>query len=119
MTIVGDHCTFFRNQTHNGGAIYMYANNSKLNIQSQTLLVVNNTARATGGTLIFTFPTLLSHFTVEIRNRGKHGGALFATGRRIEIQIKSKLIYRQQFFNRKWWWYAFVSMPSCLLQWYE
>ena len=58
MTIVDDHCTFFGNQTHNGGAIYMYANNSKLNIQSQTLLVVNNTARATGGTFYLSNTTL-------------------------------------------------------------
>ena len=90
LTVTGDTNVFLGNVAHNGGAIFA-STDSKVNVQSQFLQIVSNVATNMGGAL-FLSTSLLSLDSGEntiARNRGEHGGAIFAIQSRIDIRNHS------------------------------
>ena len=93
LTVTGDTTAFFGNVAHNGGAIFA-STDSRVNIHSQVLQMVSNVATNMGGAL-FLSTSLLSFESGKntiARNRGEHGGAIFATQSRIDIRNHSTSI---------------------------
>ena len=93
ITITGNNCTFIGNQAHSGGVIR--ANDSKVNIQSQTFLMENNIVMDAGGAMYLsnTNLTLFSEGdNVIMRNRAKSGGGIFAVESNLNVQSNSLLI---------------------------
>ena len=89
MTMTGDYCTFVGNQANNGGVIH--ATDSKVHIQSQTLLMVNNVAMKMGGVIYLSRTSFSfdSGNNTIARNGGEHGGALYAMGSRIDCRSQN------------------------------
>ena len=92
VTIAGDHCTFGGNQASSGGVLY--AVDSEVHVQSQMLLMVNNVATNMGGVFYLSRTDFFfdSGNITFARNRGEHGGALFASGSRISCTNQSLLM---------------------------
>ena len=92
--IAGVHSTFIGNQAQNGGAIH--AIDSKVDVASQSLLMVNNTAFYSGGA-IYTSKVnlnLSSEMSILVGNLAHSGGAAYASKSKISIGIHSSTAVR-------------------------
>ena len=84
--------SFVGNQAHSGGIIH--ARGSSVNIYSQSLLMVNNSAIDTGGAIDM-YMTNLTFFNGSMRlfqNQARRGGALYASESRIDTYNDSLLM---------------------------
>ena len=92
ITVFGNNCSFTGNQARNGGVIH--ANDSKVNLQCQALLMENNTAMDAGGAMHLSNTNIFLNAgrDVIMSNRAETGGALFITESSLSVQSNSLLI---------------------------
>ena len=93
IIVIGNSCFSVGNQAHSGGVIH--ANDSKVNLQSQTLVIENNRAMDAGGAMYLSNTNLTflnAGDNVIVRNRAKNGGALFTIKSSVYVQSNSLLI---------------------------
>ena len=91
LNITGDNC-FIGNQAHSGGVVY--ASESIINIHSQTLLMVNNTAIESGGAVYLAAAslTLFSGNHMLVGNQAHSGGVVYARESVIHTYSQSLLM---------------------------
>ena len=89
LNIVGENCTLIGNQAHKGGVAY--ASESRVNVYSEYLLMANNTAVDTGGTLCLSKAnlTFFNGKSTLIGNQANVGGAIYASKSKILTKIHS------------------------------
>ena len=93
IIFTGHSCFSIGNRAHSGGVIH--ANDSKVNIQSQTLVIQSNRAVDAGGAIYLSNTNLTflnTGDTIITRSRAKTGGALFAINSSVNVQSNSLLI---------------------------
>ena len=92
LSITGDECIFTENRARCGGVIY--ARDSKIDINSQSLLMANNTANEAGGVaqLLKTNATFLNSNHILLGNLACSGGVVYASESYINIHCQRMLM---------------------------
>ena len=91
FNITGDcKCTFAGNQAQNGGAVY--ASESRVTVDSKSLLMSNNSAVESGGAVYLSKSsvTFMNGKSMLTRNTANNGGSLFASKSNLLVGMNSK-----------------------------